>query len=354
MRFGWLSLSLSPSLQEDNSRIHQTIQQVQEAEALGFKDVWLTEHYFTGESVYNDAIVFASALAMRTETIRLGFAVVQMPFHHPVRLATQLALLDNLSNGRIDVGVGKGTVFNEYEFIGYGLRSSDSRKRTQESLEILEKAWVNKPLRYRGEFYDIDVPAIRPAPVQQPGPPIWRSVISADSFRECGRLGIPILTSRLPVSSIASRWKLYEEGLNEGGHDKNVQQQLLEKNALWRNVYVSGSDNQAEDELNEMLIKTRQHMMEVREELNPEDFTINPETLNDWTDPKVSHQQGVAMAIETGSIFGSPKKVKEQVAELRDAGVNHLLCQTGFGAMDNDSNLRSMRLFGNEVIPSFS
>ena len=147
---------------------------------------------------------------MRTETIRLGFAVVQMPFHHPVRLATQLALLDNLSNGRIDVGVGKGTVFNEYEFIGYGLRSSDSRKRTQESLEILEKAWVNKPLRYRGEFYDIDVPAIRPAPVQQPGPPIWRSVISADSFRECGRLGIPILTSRLPVSSIASRWKLYK------------------------------------------------------------------------------------------------------------------------------------------------
>ena len=354
MRFGWLSLSLSPSLQEDNSRIHQTIQQVQEAEALGFKDVWLTEHYFTGESVYNDAIVFASALAMRTETIRLGFAVVQMPFHHPVRLATQLALLDNLSNGRIDVGVGKGTVFNEYEFIGYGLRSSDSRKRTQESLEILEKAWVNKPLRYRGEFYDIDVPAIRPAPVQQPGPPIWRSVISADSFRECGRLGIPILTSRLPVSSIASRWKLYKEGLNEGGHDKNVQQQLLEKNALWRNVYVSGSDNQAEDELNDMLIKTRQHMMEVREELNPEDFTINPETLNDWTDPKVSHQQGAAMAIETGSIFGSPKKVKEQVAELRDAGVNHLLCQPGFGAMDNDSNLRSMRLFGNEVMPSFS
>jgi alkanesulfonate monooxygenase SsuD/methylene tetrahydromethanopterin reductase-like flavin-dependent oxidoreductase (luciferase family) len=60
------------------------------------------------------------------------------------------------------------------------------------------------------------------------------------------------------------------------------------------------------------------------------------------------------MAIETGSIFGSPKKVKEQVAELRDAGVNHLLCQTGFGAMNNDSNLMSMRLFGNEVMPSFS
>ena len=353
MRFGWLSLSLSPAREQDNLRIHQIIAQVQEAEALGFKDVWLTEHYFTGESVYNDAIVFASALAMKTKNIRIGFAVVQMPFHHPVRLATQLALLDNLSNGRIDVGVGKGTVFNEYEFIGYGLRSSDSRKRTQESLEILSEAWKDQPIQYEGEFYNVNVPAIRPAPVQKLGPPIWRSVISTESFRDCGRLGIPILTARLPVSSIASRWKLYQEGMDEGGHGIDFQNQLLQKNALWRNVYVAESDAQAEDELNIMLIKTRQHMMEVREALNPKDFVINPETLSLWTDPSVSHEEGAAMAIKTGSIFGSPKKVKEQVAELHDAGVRHLLCQTGFGDMDSDRNLTSMRLFGNEVMPSF-
>ncbi|MEC8369386.1 MAG: LLM class flavin-dependent oxidoreductase, partial [Pseudomonadota bacterium] len=97
MKFGWLTLALSPSPDEDAARIEQQIAQVQEAERLGFEDVWLTEHYFTGESVYNDALTFASALAMRTERIRIGFAVVQMPFHHPVRLATQLALLDNLS-----------------------------------------------------------------------------------------------------------------------------------------------------------------------------------------------------------------------------------------------------------------
>ena len=310
MRFGWLSLSLSPAREQDNLRIHQIIAQVQEAEALGFKDVWLTEHYFTGESVYNDAIVFASALAMKTKNIRIGFAVVQMPFHHPVRLATQLALLDNLSNGRIDVGVGKGTVFNEYEFIGYGLRSSDSRKRAQESLEILSEAWKDQPIQYEGEFYNVNVPAIRPAPVQKLGPPIWRSVISTESFRDCGRLGIPILTARLPVSSIASRWKLYQEGMDEGGHGIDFQ--------------------------------------------NPKDFVINPETLSLWTDPSVSHEEGAAMAIKTGSIFGSPKKVKEQVAELHDAGVRHLLCQTGFGDMDGDRNLTSMRLFGNEVMPSFS
>jgi len=131
MRFGWLTLSLSPSPEEDADRIDQQIEQVRFAERLGFGDVWLTEHYFTGESVYNDALLFASAIAMRTERIRIGFAVVQLPFHHPVRLAVQLALLDNLSKGRIDVGVGKGTIYNECEFVGHGLRSDDSRVRME-------------------------------------------------------------------------------------------------------------------------------------------------------------------------------------------------------------------------------
>ena len=99
MRCGWLTLSLSPSPQEDAARIDQQIEQVCFAAQLGFGGVWLTEHYFTGESVYNDALLFASAVAMRTERIRIGFAVVQLPFHHLVRLAVQLALLDNLSKG---------------------------------------------------------------------------------------------------------------------------------------------------------------------------------------------------------------------------------------------------------------
>src|ERR1041384_8439315 len=177
MRFGWLTLSLSPSPEEDAARIDQQLAQVCFAEKLGFGDVWLTEHYFTGESVYNDALMFASALAMRTERIRIGFAVVQLPFHHPVRLAVQLALLDNLSKGRIDVGVGKGTVYNEYEFVGHGLRSDDSRARMQEAIEIVERLWRGGPVAYDGRYFQEDVPELRPRPVQIPLP-LWRRVLS--------------------------------------------------------------------------------------------------------------------------------------------------------------------------------
>src|SRR3954452_23823870 len=167
MKFGWLTLALSPSPSEDAVRIDQQIEQVYVAEDLGFSDVWLTEHYFTGESVYNDALLFASALTQRTSRIRIGFAVLQMPFHHPVRLAVQLALLDNLSNGRIDVGIGKGTVYNEYEFVGHGLRSGDSRERMEEAVDIIERAWREAPLSYDGRFHKVHIPAIRPKPVQQ-------------------------------------------------------------------------------------------------------------------------------------------------------------------------------------------
>jgi alkanesulfonate monooxygenase SsuD/methylene tetrahydromethanopterin reductase-like flavin-dependent oxidoreductase (luciferase family) len=353
MQFGWLTLSLSPAPEEDAARIDQQIAQVCYAEKLGFSDVWLTEHYFTGESVYNDAVMFATAVAMRTERIRIGFAVVQLPFHHPVRLAVQLALLDNLSKGRIDVGVGKGTIYNEYEFVGHGLRSHDSRARMEEAVEILDRMWRGGPLTYSGKYFHISVPELRPRPVQLPNPPLWRSVISPGSFTECGRLGIPILTARLPVARIKERWALYEAGLDAGGHDEATRSRLLEQSALWRNVYVAESDAQAEDELSALLLKTRGHMMHVRDAYNPPDFEIDPGNLNAWTNPAVGDDEALAFILATGSLFGSSARVREQVAELRDVGVRHLLCQTGFGDMSHEQNLASMRRFGEEVMPAF-
>ena len=354
MKFGWLTLSLSPSPAEDAVRIDQLLEQACAAEALGFGSVWLTEHYFTGESVYNDALTFATAVAMKTERIRIGFAVVQMPFHHPVRLATQLALLDNLSKGRIDVGVGKGTVYNEYEFLGHGLRSDDSRARMGEALEIFERIWTEMPLDYAGKYYKVHVPELRPKPVQQPGPPLWRSVISPASFTECGRKGIPILTARLAVPRIRERWALYEAALKEGGHDATTRDRLMGECALWRNVYVGTSNAQAEDAVSALLLRARAHMLHIRHALNPADFTIDPVMLNPWSDPAASDANALAYVLDSGTIFGTAARVREQVAELRDAGVRHLLCQTGFGDMAHDEIMDSTRRFGTEVMPAFA
>lgn len=353
MRFGWLTLAASPSPETDAACIDDQIEQAVAAEALGFDSVWLTEHYFTGESVYNDALLFAAALAMKTTRIRIGFAVVQMPFHHPVRLATQLALLDNLSKGRIDVGIGKGTVFNEYEFIGHGLRSTDSKARLEEAQSIFERLWHEAPMTHQGKYYSLHVPALRPKPVQPGGPPLWRSVISPSSFLECGRRGIPILTARLGVARIRERWATYEQGLDEGGHDAATKARLLASAALWRNVYVGESDAEAEDSVGELLLAARHHISHLRTTLNPPDFTVDPAMLNPWADPAVPDAEALANILETGTLYGSAARVREQVAELRDAGVRHLLCQTGFGEMAHERVMASTRRFGEAVMPAF-
>jgi alkanesulfonate monooxygenase SsuD/methylene tetrahydromethanopterin reductase-like flavin-dependent oxidoreductase (luciferase family) len=90
--------------------------------------------------------------------VRIGFAVIQLALRHPVRLAVQLALLDNLSRGRLDVGVGRGTLYNEYEYVGYGLRSDDSRERSAEALEVLTRAWTEEPFAYHGKFFRVSLP----------------------------------------------------------------------------------------------------------------------------------------------------------------------------------------------------
>jgi len=354
MKFGWLTLAHSPSPEHDAQAIFQQLEQATLAEQLGFAGVWLTEHNFTGESVYADPIPFAAALAMRTERIRIGFAVIQMALRHPVRLATQLSLLDNLTGGRLDIGVGRGTIFNEYEFIGYGLRSGDARERMAEALDVMTRAWTATPLDHKGKYFAVRLPELRPAPVQRPHPPIWHSVASPASFRLCGEKAVPILTVRLPVTQIPARLGEYASGLEASGVDGASQRRLLRQAAIWRWVYVDESRAAAEAEFSTAVAQTRRHMHHVRHELNPPDFRIDPAMLNPWTDPGYSEEDGIRFALHSGALIGTASDVAEQIAELRDAGAGHILCQMSFGFLGHERIKASMRRFGERVIPAFA
>jgi alkanesulfonate monooxygenase SsuD/methylene tetrahydromethanopterin reductase-like flavin-dependent oxidoreductase (luciferase family) len=353
VRYGWLTLAHSPSPEDDHTAIEHQLDQATFAEAVGFHGVWLTEHNFTGEAVYCDPIPFASALAVRTSRVRIGFAVIQMALRHPIRLAVQLALLDNLSRGRLDVGVGRGSLYNEYEYVGYGLRSDDSHARSTEAIEVMTRAWTEAPFVFEGKYYQARLPALRPRPYQRPHPPIWRSVVTPGSFAECGRLGLPILTARVPLDRIPERLALYEEGLAAGGHAPEVRRRLRRDVAVWRHVYVGDSQAQAEDELAAAVLHTRHHMLHARAAYNPEDFRIDPAFLNPFNDPATSDDDAVRWSLATGALCGTADRVAEQMAALRDAGVGHVLCQMSFGYLDHDRIMASMRRFGEKVIPAF-
>ena len=117
MKFGSLISPVSHHPDHDSEVIDRTLKEIELAETVGMDAVWLTEHHFIGECAYADPLVFGAAIAARTSTLKIGFAVVQMALHDPVRLATQTALLDNLSLGRVIVGTGRGSNFNAFEYV---------------------------------------------------------------------------------------------------------------------------------------------------------------------------------------------------------------------------------------------
>ena len=293
------------------------------AEAAGFESLWVADHVVLPDPPVPgrpmapdmrllDPIVSLTFLAAHTSRIRLGTGVIILPQRQAVVLAKQLA-----------------------------------------SLDVMVRAWTEAPLVHDGKFYRLRLPALRPRPRQQPHPPIWRSASSAGSIREYGRLGAPILMARIPLARVPERLALYETGLDESGLDARRRHELREQAALWRFVHVAESQAQAEDELTTALLETRRHMVHAREANNPPDFYVEASRVNPWNDPRVSHEDGVRYSLKTSTLYGTPQRVAEQVAEVRDAGVRHVLCQISYGYLPHQTIVDSMRRFGELVLPRF-
>jgi alkanesulfonate monooxygenase SsuD/methylene tetrahydromethanopterin reductase-like flavin-dependent oxidoreductase (luciferase family) len=158
------------------------------AEQLGYDKVWIAEHLFSTYGVVTSTQVYAAAIAQRTQRIRIGTAVVVIPFNHPLRTASDFALIDILSHGRLDFGVGRA--YQPHEFRGLGVPMDQSRAMFAEGLEIVLKAWTEERITHQGKFWTIPDPVeVLPKPVQMPHPPVYQAAISPESFETSARHG---------------------------------------------------------------------------------------------------------------------------------------------------------------------
>ena len=158
-------------------------------EELGFKAIWLAEHHFTRYGLGASSLVIASNIAARTNHIRLGTAVLIPPLHHPVRLAEDTATLDVLSDGRLDVGFGRGAAASEY--VNFGVDHAESQARYRETIEMVESLWTTPDYSFEGDYYSAHRLNLVPTPLQQPHPPVHvaatRSVESLEFVSTTGR-----------------------------------------------------------------------------------------------------------------------------------------------------------------------
>src|SRR5277367_889241 len=163
-----------------------------EAEALGFHGTFVVEHHFTGFGQVSASLNLLTWLGARTRNLRLGTAVLVLPWHNPVLLAEQAATLDLLSAGRLDFGVGKGYRYNE--FAGFCLPMEEADSRFEESLEVITKAFASEtPFSHRGKYWQFENIVVEPPTAQQPRPPFWMGAGSPNSVREVARRGYNML-----------------------------------------------------------------------------------------------------------------------------------------------------------------
>ncbi|MBX3026805.1 LLM class flavin-dependent oxidoreductase [bacterium] len=195
---------------------HQVLEQAVLGEQAGFHSLWTVEHHFLEEfSHCSNPEVLYGAIAARTSRLRLGYGVRLMPFpyNHPVRSAESAAVLDLLSDGRVEFGTGRSSTRAELE--GFGIDPHRTRELWEEALDVVVAAWTNDVLEWNGKQFHIPPRRVLPKPIQDPHPPLWGATSSPDSHRIMGEKGMGLLSFTIgtPPEELKERIDLYRDGL---------------------------------------------------------------------------------------------------------------------------------------------
>jgi alkanesulfonate monooxygenase SsuD/methylene tetrahydromethanopterin reductase-like flavin-dependent oxidoreductase (luciferase family) len=306
-----------------------------EAEALGFHGTFVVEHHFTGLGQVSATLNLLTWLGARTRTLRLGTAVMVLPWHNPVLLAEQAATLDLLSGGRLDFGIGSGYRYNEFHGFDVGL--DEAREKFEESIEIILKSWTSEErFSHHGKYWTFNDIIVEPPPARKPHPVVWMGAGSERSIREVARRDFNLL-----LAQYASP--------DDVRHSIAVFRAAVEaKGQVWdpmrvgvtRAFFVAESVREREEALERRLAnRVRQLKLATMPDgrmLGPDRADGDPDEIN-----------------RNSAIYGNSDQIAEGLHELREAGVGYVLMNGG-GSGGGERGLRSLRRFAREVMPLFA
>ncbi|MGH7932908.1 MAG: LLM class flavin-dependent oxidoreductase, partial [Candidatus Binataceae bacterium] len=330
-------------------RYRDTLDQCAFAESLGFESVWPVEQHFNPElSILPTPILLLAALAERTRTLRLGIAITLLPLWHPVRIAEEIATLDVISNGRVEFGIGRGSL--PTHFAGFGIEMAENRDRFLEGLEIILKAWTDERVTHHGRFFTLDNLAVVPKPVQQPYPAIRVAANSPETFELMGRMGYPIFAAAQvnPFYRIAKYLPIYREARKAAGHPDNGPEDVTILTPLHVGENEAEIRRDMEPSLNHFLqaATTIRNSPEWREKFGAADRKRTEERS------RMTYER----ACEVMAIYETPAACVERLGRLREEfNTGRVICwfNTG-GLVPHDRVMRSMELFAARVMPHFA
>ena len=306
-----------------------------EAEALGFRSTFVVEHHFTGYGQVSATLNLLTWLGARTTTLRLGTAVIVLPWHNPVLLAEQAATLDLLSGGRLDFGIGSGYRYNEFR--GFCVDMDEAGARFDECLEVLVKAWTsNEPFSHRGTYWSFDNVIVEPPTTQRPTPPMWMGAGGESSVRRVAEKGYNLLLGQYAQpADLAKSIAAYRAAVEEQGRRFDPMSV-----GVTRAFFVCDDEAEKEEALQRRLAnRVRQLKLATRSDGTvqggPDRATGDPDTVN----------RGSAM-------YGTADEIAAKLDELREAGVGYVLINGG-GSGGGARGRTSLRRFAREVMPHY-
>jgi alkanesulfonate monooxygenase SsuD/methylene tetrahydromethanopterin reductase-like flavin-dependent oxidoreductase (luciferase family) len=310
----------------------ETLDQAAWVDELGFDAVWLSEHHTTDEGYLPSIFPMLTALAMRTRRVRLGSAVILAPFQHPIRFAEDAAVTDNLSGGRLELGVAPG--YRVEEFALFGIPHAERGSRTSELIEIARKAWTGERFDHRGRHWTFEDALVRPTPLQRPAPPVWIGGASVAAAKRAGRLGCLFMPDSFAPVEI---YEVYRETLERHGHDP-----ADFPTGTNRTFYVCDDPERGWNEVKEHILYSHNRYREWFAAAG--DHAASGPPLADADElPRDIY------------VVGTPEQVIEEIEAMRSRfAFDHLYFWSRPPGLDVEKSSRSLELFAKHVIPHFA
>ena len=291
-----------------------------EAESLGYHSTFLVEHHFTGFGQVSASLNLLTWIGSRTTTLRLGTAVMVLPWHNPVLLAEQIATLDLLSDGRVDAGIGKG--YRQREFEGFAVPMEEADARFVECLDVMMKAWTSDtPWSHKGTYWQYDGIVVEPPSVQKPHPKLWMGAGSPRSITQVADYGFDMLLGQYDsFETIVEEVNLFKALVEAKGETFDPM-----RVGVARSVNIVDTKAEYDAAIDARMAGRRR-------------------TQNLAQRPDFEDTREIA---ELGTIYGTPDQVAEKIQDLKDAGIEYILLNCPAG-------IETLRRFAKEVMPAFA
>jgi len=357
MKFGLLYEMETPRPWHERSEYNtywEALAQIELADRLGFDYVWEVEHHFLEEYSHSPAPeVFYGAVTQRTKNIRIAHGVRLLPFNfnHPIKVAEQAAVLDIMSNGRVDLGTGRSTTAQELD--GFNVNYDRTRDEVKESLEIIVKAWTDEILEYDGKLLKVPPRRVVPKPLQKPHPPMWMACVAPDSYELAGDRGLGVLSFNFNWEQVQQMMAAYREACAK----RSNQIPKVVNEAFAGVAIMHVAENKEEEAIGlegarwflhnvaklfePLMVKNQLYSYEYLRKVF--DMNLDPK---DASDAELKDHHMV--------VVGNPDEVSRKLENFQRAGLSQVICFKQAGRIPHQYIMRSIKRMGKHILPHFN